>query len=195
MCTLEYNFVKYPQQIAAVFPQKLIHINVFKARLSHGELRENYITSTELNIDMPHRKLHEIIANQELVCVAPTDTVSDTVERMQGNHVGSALVLEGNKVKGIFTGSNMLNRVTKAGLDPRKTIINDVMTPDPVCLHCGSHGIECVRVMREQNIRHIVVQKDPEDGFGIISVRDFPNEEICEYDQEFKFEENLWEKM
>ncbi len=144
---------------------------------------------------MPHRKLHEIISGQELVCVAPTDSVQDTLARMQGNHVGSALVLENNQVKGIFTGSNMLNRVIKAGLDPSTTAVGDVMTPDPVCLHCDAHGIECVRLMREQNIRHVVVIKDPEDGFGIVSVRDFPNEEICEYDEEFKFEENLWEHL
>ncbi len=144
---------------------------------------------------MPHRKLHEIIAGQELVCVAPTDSVQDTLARMQGNHVGSALVLENNQVKGIFTGSNMLNRVIKVGLDPSTTVIGDVMTPDPVCLHCDAHGIECVRLMREQNIRHVVVKKGPADGFGIVSVRDFPNEEICEYDEEFKFEENLWEHL
>ncbi len=144
---------------------------------------------------MPHRKLHQIIANQELICVAPTDTVSSAVESMQGNHVGSALVLENNIIKGIFTGSNMLNRVIKAGLDPNKTNVGTVMTPDPVCLHCDAHGIECVRLMRDQNIRHIVVRKAADGGFGIISVRDFPNEEICAYDAEFEFEKNLWEQM
>ncbi len=144
---------------------------------------------------MPHRKLHQIIAGQDLICVAPKDTVKETVARMQGNHVGSALVLEDGEVIGIFTGSNMLNRVVKPGLDPNTTIIRDVMTPDPVCLHCDAYGIECIRLMREQNIRHVVVRKDPEDGFGIVSVRDFPDEEICEYDKEFKFEENLWEHM
>tara|TARA_R110000803_G_scaffold123770_2_gene191617 strand:- start:27 stop:461 length:435 start_codon:yes stop_codon:yes gene_type:complete len=144
---------------------------------------------------MPHRKLHEIIAGQDLVCVAPTDSVKDTLALMQGNHVGSALVLENNEIKGIFTGSNMVNRIIKAGRDPGTTVVGDVMTPDPVCLHCDAHGIECVRLMRERDIRHIVVKKDPGEGFGIVSVRDFPNEEICEYDEEFKFEENLWEHL
>ena len=144
---------------------------------------------------MPHRRLHQIIAGQDLVCVAPTDTVKDTVARMQGNHVGSALVLENDQVVGIFTGSNMLNRVIKAGLDPNTTVIRDVMTPDPVCLDCDAYGIDCIRHMREQNIRHIVVRKDADSGFGIVSVRDFPDEEICEYDEEFKFEETLWEEM
>tara|TARA_A100001391_G_C4951122_1_gene247206 strand:+ start:94 stop:528 length:435 start_codon:yes stop_codon:yes gene_type:complete len=144
---------------------------------------------------MPHRKLHEIIAGQDLVCVAPTDSVKHTLALMQGNHVGSALVLENNEIKGIFTGSNMVNRIIKAGRDPGTTVVGDVMTPDPVCLYCDAYGIECVRLMRERDIRHIVVKKDPEDGFGIVSVRDFPNEEICEYDEEFKFEENLWEHL
>lgn len=144
---------------------------------------------------MPHRKLHDIIAGQELVCVDPNDMVSDTVERMQGNHVGSALVLEGPDVKGIFTGSNMLNRVIKAGLDPTNTTVAAVMTPDPVCLDHNEHGIECIRVMRDENIRHVVVRNAPNGAYGIVSVRDFPNEEICEFDKELEFEEKLWEQM
>lgn len=144
---------------------------------------------------MPHRKIGQIIAGQELVCVSPTDRVSDAVERMQGNHVGSALVLEDDYVKGIFTGSNFLNRVIKAGLDPINTPIKDVMTPDPVCLDHSDHGIDCIRIMRDQNIRHIVVRKSSEAGYGIVSVRDFPNEEICEFDKELEFEQNLWELM
>lgn len=144
---------------------------------------------------MPHRKLHHIIAGQELVCIDPTDMVSDAVERMQGNHVGSALVLEGSEVKGIFTGSNMLNRVIKAGLDPTNTTVSDVMTPDPVCLDHTDDGIECIRVMRDENIRHVVVRNAPEGAYGIVSVRDFPDDEICEFDKELQFEANLWEQM
>lgn len=144
---------------------------------------------------MQHRKLHDIIADQELICVEPTSMVSDTVERMQGNHVGSALVLEGGEVKGIFTGSNMLNRVIKAGLDPTKTQVSDVMTPDPVHLDHTDYGIECVRLMREKNIRHVVVRNTIDGTYGIVSVRDFPNDEICEFDEELKFEANLWEQL
>ena len=144
---------------------------------------------------MPHRKLHHIIAGQELVCVKPLDLVSDVVALMQGNHVGSALVLEGDEIKGIFTGSNMLNRVIKAGLDPTNTAVSDVMTPNPVCLDGKEHGIECIRVMRDENIRHVVVRNTPEGTYGIVSVRDFPSEEICEFDKELEFEEKLWEQI
>ena len=144
---------------------------------------------------MPHRKLRDIVAGQELVCVAPTDMVSDAVGLMQGNHVGSALVLEDGEVKGIFTGSNMLNRVIKAGLDPTTTPVGDVMTHDPICLDHDDQGIECVRIMRDEKIRHVVVKNEPEGKFGIVSVRDFLDEEICEFDQELEFEENLWEHL
>lgn len=144
---------------------------------------------------MPHRKLRDIIAGQELVCAKPTDPVSDVFARMQAQHVGSALVLENNALKGIFTGSNMLNGVIKAGLDPSATAVGTVMTPDPVCLDCESFGVECVRVMRDQKIRHIVVRKTEDGDFGIISVRDFPDEEICEIDEELEFENNLREHL
>ncbi len=144
---------------------------------------------------MPHRKLHEIVADQELVCVAPTDKVSEVAALMVGNHVGSALVLDENEVKGIFTGSNLLQRVIQPGLDPKETIVADVMTPDPVSLHCQAHGIECVSLMRDENIRHVVVHGLPDGGYGIVSVRDFPNEELGEYDKELEFEHDIWERL
>jgi len=44
----------------------------------------------------------------------------------------------------------MLNRFIKAGLDPTNTAVSDVMTPNPVCLDGKEHGIECIRVMRDE---------------------------------------------
>ena len=144
---------------------------------------------------MPHRKLHEIVADQRLVCVTPSDKVSDVAASMVGNHVGSALVLDGKEVKGIFTGSNLLERVIQPGLDPKKTLVADVMTPDPVSLHAQANGIECVSLMRDENIRHVVVHSLPDGCYGIVSVRYFPNEELGEYDKELEFEHEIWERL
>ncbi len=49
--------------------------------------------------------------------------------------------------------------------------------------------------MREKNIRYVVVRKTLDGTYGIVSVRDFPNDEICEFDEDLKFEANLWEQL
>lgn len=144
---------------------------------------------------MPHRKLKHIVEGQKLVHVEPTDTVAETVKQMQQHHVGTALVLENGALKGIFTGSNLVERVHNPGLDPRATKVADVMTPDPHCLHCEAHGIDSVRAMREKKIRHVVVEGVGEKGYAIVSVRDFPDEELGDYDEELAFEDKLWEEL
>ena len=49
--------------------------------------------------------------------------------------------------------------------------------------------------MRDHNIRHVVVANVGEKGYGIVSVRDFPDEEIGDYDKELAFEQKLWEEL
>ncbi|WNK00643.1 CBS domain-containing protein [Thalassospiraceae bacterium LMO-JJ14] len=145
---------------------------------------------------MPNRKLKDIVARQELVHASISDSVADTVKRMQRNHVGAAVILGADgELKGIFTGSNLFNDVLEPKLDPLETCIAEVMTENPICLHCEQTGIEAVRHMREHGIRHIVVVKDGDEGYGVVSIRDFPNEELGDYEKEFEFERKLWESI
>ncbi len=144
---------------------------------------------------MPHRKLRDIIADQSLVHASVNDTVADTLRRMQKAHVGAALILDGDELKGIFTGSNLYHGVLQQNKNPNETCVADVMTCDPVCLECGQAGIEAVRQMREHGFRHIVVVKQDGSGYGVVSIRDFPNEELGDYEQELEFERKLWEEL
>ncbi|MEX0693536.1 MAG: CBS domain-containing protein [Rhodospirillales bacterium] len=144
---------------------------------------------------MPDRKLKDIVANQSLVHAFVSDSVTDTVRRMQAAHVGTALIFDGPVLKGIFTRKDLLDCILDASRDPKTTHVGEVMTPNPVCLHCDEHGIDSVRAMREHNIRHVVVTNVGEKGYGIVSVRDFPDEEIGDYEAEMIRENLLWEEM
>ena len=143
---------------------------------------------------MPQRKLRDIIAGQQLVHVDPSDTVAETVKRMQAAHVGCALIMDEGALKGIFTGSNLLNRVINEGRNPHDGPVGEVMTMGPVCLSCSDLGFEAVRRMREHGFRHVVVNR-AEGGHGVVSVRDFPGEELDGFEEELAFEEKLWEEM
>lgn len=143
---------------------------------------------------MPQRKLRDIIANQQLVHAEVADTVAETVKRMQTAHVGCALIMDGGELKGIFTGSNLMNRVINEGRNPHHVPVGEVMTPGPVCLRCSDLGFEAVKRMREYGFRHVVVSR-AEGGHGVVSVRDFPGEELDGFDEELAFEEKLWEEM
>ena len=142
---------------------------------------------------MPHRKLKHIVGDQKLVHATPDNTVADIVKLMRDHHVSTALVLENGELKGIFTASNLVKKVLDPDLNPNKTPVSKVMTPDPICLPCDALGIDSIRVMRDENIRHVVVLDVGEKGYGIVSVRDFTNDEIEGFEEELEFEEKLWE--
>lgn len=143
---------------------------------------------------MPHRKLSEIVAEQELLAVPPTETARRVAREMQKRHIGAALIMEDDRLLGIFTWSNLLTQVLDAGLDPQTTIVGEVMTREPICLTCDCEGFEAVRLMRENNVRHIVVRvKD--GGYGVVSVRDFPNAELVEFEDELVLEQQLWDRL
>lgn len=143
---------------------------------------------------MPHRTLNMILGDRALVQASVDDTVANAVARMHAAHVGSALIFEHGTLCGIFTGSNLLEHVVNKGLDPNETRVGDVMTPDPVCLECHELGFDAVRKMREHGIRHIAVVR-ADGGFGVVSVRDFPDQELDGYEEELKFEIRLWESI
>ncbi len=143
---------------------------------------------------MPHRTLRDIIDQQALVHARADETVAEAVRRMQQHHVGCALVLDGADLKGIFTGSNLVGRVIDKGLDPNAVTVGEVMSPNPVCLPCSSLGFDAVRQMREYGIRHVVVER-ADDGYGVVSIHDFPNEELEGFEEEMTFEKRLWEHL
>ena len=146
---------------------------------------------------MPNRKLKDIVAGQALIHAAPDETVVDVASRMQGEHVGAVLVLQDGAMKGIFTGTNLMKNVLEPGLNPQLIEVGEVMTPDPVCLDGDALGFEAVRAMRDYGIRHVVVRVADADDYhyGMVSVRDFPIAEMAEFEDEFAFEQRVWEEI
>lgn len=144
---------------------------------------------------MPTRHLRDIIVGQQLIACTPDETVRAVARRMQGNHVGAVLVLDDGEPVGIFTGTNLISHVIEPGLNPETIHVADVMTPDPLCLDDTSYGIDAVRLMRDHHIRHVVVRCSGQSGFGMVSVRDFPDSEMGDYEDEFAFEQKIWEEM
>ncbi len=144
---------------------------------------------------MPNRKLSDIVAGQSLVQASPDETVKDVAQRMQGHHVGAVLVINDGQLAGIFTGTNLMKNVLEPGLNPELVEVEEVMTPDPVCLDGSALGFDAVRLMRDYNVRHVPVRLDEAGSFGMVSIRDFPKAEMAEFEDEFAFEQRVWEEI
>ena len=101
----------------------------------------------------------------------PDATVLEAAQLMNERRIGSVLVVEGEKLVGIFTERDVLLRIVAAQRDPVTTRLHEVMTKKVAC--AAPHTIldEIRRVMRERRIRHMPVM-DGDRVTGIISIGD-----------------------
>lgn len=98
-------------------------------------------------------------------------TVLDAARLMNERRIGAVVVTEGEKVVGIFTERDILNRVVASQLPPAETKVGTVMTSPMACCRRDTPLAQCKNVMTDQRIRHLPVV---EDGhlFGMISSGD-----------------------
>jgi len=89
--------------------------------------------------------------------VSPTMTVCEAVTEMNRQRVGSVLVLDDGKLVGIFTERDVLRRVVGAGVDPRRTLVSEVMTAGVISITPESTVEETMVLFTEKRCRHLPV--------------------------------------
>lgn len=121
---------------------------------------------------MARRIIPDVVRNQRLVTLAPANSVREAARFMQHRNVGAVLVMEGEKLVGIFTERDMVGRVVADGLDPDITPLGQVMTANPVTVLPGELAPVALRLMDDRGFRHLPVV-DQGRVVGIVSRRDF----------------------
>jgi CBS domain-containing protein len=89
--------------------------------------------------------------------VGPDSSVAECVRTMSANRIGALIVMEGERLIGIFTERDALNRVLAAGLDPVSTKISSVMTKDPFCIPPGMTVAEAMELVTRRRFRHLPI--------------------------------------
>jgi CBS domain-containing protein len=110
------------------------------------------------------------VMTTRLVSVGPEDSAAEAIRRMVDANVGSAVVLEGSRLAGIFTERDVL-RLAAVGTDFDATRISDVMTPSPVTIGPDDDILAASRVMGERGVRHVPVAVG-DHVLGIVGIRD-----------------------
>ena len=120
---------------------------------------------------MPTAK--DILAKKhtEVAIIGEEATVMEAAKIMSDRRIGSLVVSRREKVVGIFTERDVLNRVVARHLDPLNTIVKDVMTTPVACCQSTTKLAECRSVMTEKRIRHLPVV-DENRLVGMISSGD-----------------------
>ena len=139
---------------------------------------------------MPRRIIPDVICEQQVANVTGRATVQQTAKLMQKHNVGAVPVIEDGALKGILTVNDVTYRVVAKELDPAKTHVSQIMTPDPDTVSPDTTAIEALRLMQDGGYRHIPVV-DGGRVLGIVSRRDFFGVEKARLDDET----SLWERI
>ncbi len=107
----------------------------------------------------------------EVASVGQQDTVLHAVKLMAQRRIGSVVVTAGEKVVGIFTERDVLNRVMAAERDPKTLTVGEVMSAPVACCRPETKLSECRAVMAEKRLRHLPVVQGGR-LLGLISIGD-----------------------
>ncbi len=112
-----------------------------------------------------------------LVVVSPKDTVFHALTVMAQHGVGAVMVLDGERLVGIFSERDYARKVILHGKSSKETQVAEIMS-DKVAYVTPGHSIdECMALMTEKRFRHLPVL-DGEQVVGIVSTGDLVKETI-----------------
>ena len=89
--------------------------------------------------------------------VRPEDSISGAIRLMTEQNIGAVLVMDEDKLAGIFTERDALNKVLAKSVDPNNTKIMTVMTTDPVCVDPATTIGEAMSIVTDRRVRHLPV--------------------------------------
>jgi len=119
--------------------------------------------------------LKEIMTHNVEV-VSPGDTLEQAARKMQELNVGPMPVCEGNRVVGMLTDRDITVRATAAGCDPKATLVADAMTQDIIACYDDQDVRDAARLMKEKQVRRLLVLSRANDLVGIVSLGDLATE-------------------
>ena len=139
---------------------------------------------------MLRRIIPDVIGKRQVVHLGGQATARQAAKLMRVHNVGAVLIMEDEALKGILTVNDMTYRVIAEGLDPDKTLLGEVMTPDPDTVSSDTTAIDALRLMQDGDYRHLPVV-DGRRILGLVSRRDFHGVEKARLDDETA----LWERI
>jgi CBS domain-containing protein len=120
------------------------------AKVSLSYLQQEAIMDTKLNVLLAEKA-------PDIHTIGPDSSVVDAVLDMNHANIGALVVLEGDRVVGMFTERDVLVRVVAADRDPLTTVVSDVMTRDPVCVTPDMPVGEAMALITERRFRHLPI--------------------------------------
>jgi CBS domain-containing protein len=110
------------------------------------------------------------LMNEGLLSLGPSITVAEAATMMGERRVGSALVMDGDTLLGIFTERDIM-RALGEHFDAAKHQVSEWMTRNPITVPPDTPARDALKTMLDGGFRHLPVL-DGERIIGVVSMRD-----------------------
>jgi CBS domain-containing protein len=108
---------------------------------------------------------------KNIIVTHPDTTIKDVAKIMTQQRVGSLLVVEENKLAGIITELDIIWKVVAGDLDPKITLVREVMTKEIITIKANQTLEDATEIMVENNIKKLPVLEG-DKLVGIITATD-----------------------
>jgi CBS domain-containing protein len=128
--------------------------------------------------------VHDVLNDKgsEIWTVNPETSVYEALEIMADKNVGALLVVDDERLTGIFSERDYARRLALEGKRSRDTPVKEIMT-EVVATVSPSHSMkDCMEFMTSQRVRHLPVMED-EQLIGLVSIGDVVKSIMSDQDQ------------
>ncbi len=122
----------------------------------------------------------------DVVTIDLEATVLDAAKKMNERRIGAVVVMQDEKIVGIFTERDVMNRVVAPLRDPAATRVRDVMTAKVAFCTPETPLEECRTAMTRHKIRHLPVVEDNKLA-GLLSSGDLLARELAAQDETIRY--------
>lgn len=111
--------------------------------------------------------------------VEPQSTVFEALQLMADKNIGSVLVVENNKLIGMFSERDYARKIVLHGLNSKNSAVGNFMSTEIISVKPETSIENCMALMTSRHIRHLPVLEH-DNIIGVISIGDVVNAIIQE---------------
>lgn len=111
------------------------------------------------------------VKGSQVWSIPPQARIYDALQLMAEKDVGALLVMEGDRLVGIFSERDYARKLILHGKSSLDTLVREVMTPQVITVSPDENIFVCMELMTDRHIRHLPVI---EEGrvIGLVSIGD-----------------------